>query len=93
VLTADDNGQFHRRVTSILAGIGGTEIVGQAGDVPGAIEVMKPNTVILDIQMPGIRQGKETLADRCHADSRPKSEYQTMSFLVGVEYFLKYQVI
>ena len=56
LLIADDNNAFRTRLASILEDIKGIVVVGQAGDVPGTIEAIertKPDTVILDIHMPG----------------------------------------
>jgi DNA-binding NarL/FixJ family response regulator len=97
---ADDNVPFRTRLASVLASIGGIEVVGQAGDVPGAIEAIeraKPDTVILDIHMPG-GNGLDVL-QAVKASRRatrvimltvgPRSEYQTMSYLTGADYFFE----
>jgi DNA-binding NarL/FixJ family response regulator len=100
ILIADDNVPFRTRLASLLAGIGGIEVVGQAEDVPGAIETFertKPDTVILDIHMPG-GNGLD-VAQAVKASSRktrvimltvgPRSEYQTISYLSGADYFFE----
>jgi DNA-binding NarL/FixJ family response regulator len=53
---ADDNIPFRKRLTTILSSIEGVEIVGSAGEVPTAIELIEktaPDAVILDIHMEG----------------------------------------
>ena len=97
---ADDNVPFRTRLASVLGGIAGIEVVGQTGDVPGTIEAIertKPDTVILDINMPG-----GSGLDLAHALKRsrhsptiimltvgPRSEYETMSYLLGADYFFQ----
>jgi DNA-binding NarL/FixJ family response regulator len=97
---ADDNVPFRTRLASILSGIKGIDIVGEAGDVPGAIEAIrrtKPDTVILDIHMPG-GNGLDVLNVIKSSRSSPRvimltvgprSEYETMSFLTGADYFFE----
>ncbi len=97
---ADDNVPFRTRLASLLAGINGIEIVGQTGDVPGTIEAIErtqPDTVILDINMPG-GNGLDIL----HVIKRsrhsptvimltvgPRSEYETVSYMIGADYFFE----
>jgi DNA-binding NarL/FixJ family response regulator len=100
ILIADDNVQFRTRLASILAGIEGIEIIGQAADVPGtmkAIQQKRPDTVILDIQMPG-GSGLDVLAVAKSLKPAPvvmmltvgsRSEYQVKSFLLGADYFFE----
>ncbi len=97
---ADDNVPFRTRLTSILAGIDGIEIVGVAGDVPGAIDAIKrtkPDTVILDIYMPG-GDGLDVLHEIKSARPSPvvimltvgpRNSYETMSYLTGADYFFE----
>jgi DNA-binding NarL/FixJ family response regulator len=78
----------------------GIKVVGVAGDVPGAIEGikrLKPDTIILDIHMPG-GNGLDVLRF-AKSSSRPplvimltvgpKSEYKALSFLSGADYFFE----
>ena len=97
---ADDNVPFRTRLASVLEGIEGIEVVGQTGDVPGTLEAIqrtKPDTVILDINMPG-----GSGLDLAHVLKRsrptptiimltvgPRSQYETMSYLLGADYFFE----
>jgi DNA-binding NarL/FixJ family response regulator len=56
VIIADDSQVVVERLADLLRDVPGVELVGQAGDVPGTIrciQQMKPDAVILDLQMPG----------------------------------------
>lgn len=56
VFIADDSQVIVERLADLLEEVPGTQLVGQAGDVPGAvsgIHEMKPDALILDLQMPG----------------------------------------
>lgn len=56
VVIADDSSIVRGRMASLLTDLKQVEIVGQAQDVPEAVESvtrLKPDLVILDIQMPG----------------------------------------
>ncbi len=97
---ADDNNQFRTRLASILSTIGGIEIVGEAADVPGAIEAIhrtRPDTVILDIHMPGGNGLDVLTAIKSSRPSPmvimltvgPRSEYETSSYLTGADYFFE----
>ncbi len=97
---ADDNAPFRTRLTSILAAIEGIEIVGVAGDVPGAIAGIrrtKPDTVILDVHMPG-GDGLDVLHEIKSSRSAPvvimltigpRRSYETISYLTGADYFFE----
>jgi DNA-binding NarL/FixJ family response regulator len=100
ILIADDNVQFRTRLASILGSIGGIEIIAETGDVPGTLEAIqetRPDTVILDIHMPG-GNGLDVLAEAKATKPSPmvimltvgpRSEYQTESFLLGADYFFE----
>jgi YesN/AraC family two-component response regulator len=65
VLIVDDSEPIRERLTALLAEIPRIQIVGQTGDGRQALEavrVLKPDSVILDIQLPG-RSGIELLKD------------------------------
>jgi DNA-binding NarL/FixJ family response regulator len=56
VFLADDSPVVIERLKEMIAHVPGVEIVGQAGDVPGAqksIRESNPDVVILDLHMPG----------------------------------------
>jgi len=56
VFITDDSEVVCERLTAMLSEIAGIEIIGQAQDVPGAInsiQKLHPDAVILDIRMPG----------------------------------------
>lgn len=56
VLIADDSSIVRGRMATLLTDVEEVEIVGEAQDVPEAVESvtrLKPDLVILDIQMPG----------------------------------------
>jgi DNA-binding NarL/FixJ family response regulator len=97
---ADDNVPFRTRLASVLGGIDGIEIVGQTGDVPGTMEAIKrtkPDAVILDINMPGGSglDVAQALKRSRHAPTiimltvGPRSEYETLSYLLGADYFFQ----
>jgi DNA-binding NarL/FixJ family response regulator len=97
---ADDSTEFRERLASILSHIDGVDIVGQAGDVPEAIEAIegsKPDTVILDIQMPG-GSGLDVLKVLKSSTPSPvvmmltvgpSSEYKDRCFAMGADYFFE----
>ena len=56
VLIADDSAVIVQRLVTMLADVGGIEIVGHAGTVAEAslaVRALKPDVVILDMHMPG----------------------------------------
>jgi len=56
VFIADDSSAVAERLTDLLEEVPGAQLVGRAGDVPEAvrsIQKMKPDALILDLQMPG----------------------------------------
>ncbi len=56
VFIADDSGAVVERLADLLEEVPGAQLVGQASDVPEAIhniQKIKPDAVILDLQMPG----------------------------------------
>ncbi len=56
IFIADDSRAVVERLADLLEEVPGTQLVGQAGDVPEAIrgiQKMKPDALILDLQMPG----------------------------------------
>jgi DNA-binding NarL/FixJ family response regulator len=100
IVIADDNAPFRTRLATLLSGIGGVEVVAQAEDVTSALEAIdrtKPDTVILDIHMPG-GSGLD-LAQTVKSSHRttrvimltvgPRSEYQTTAYLRGADFFFE----
>jgi DNA-binding NarL/FixJ family response regulator len=56
IFIADDSRVVVERLAGLLEEVPGARLVGQAGDVPAAvngIQQMKPDAVILDLHMPG----------------------------------------
>jgi DNA-binding NarL/FixJ family response regulator len=56
VFIADDSTVVVERLAGLLEEVPGAQLVGQAGDVPEAVrgvQKMKPDALILDLQMPG----------------------------------------
>ncbi len=56
VLIADDSASVRQSLGALLESLDGMEIVGQAADVheaTAAVDELRPDMVILDIQMPG----------------------------------------
>jgi DNA-binding NarL/FixJ family response regulator len=56
VFIADDSRAIVERLADLLEEVPGAQLVGQAGDVPEAvhsIQKIKPDALILDLQMPG----------------------------------------
>jgi DNA-binding NarL/FixJ family response regulator len=56
IFIADDSMVVVERLVDLLDEVPGAQLVGQAGDVPEAvrgIQEMKPDAIILDLQMPG----------------------------------------
>lgn len=97
---ADDNVAFRTHLVSHLLNTEGIEIAGEAGDVPesiAAIRKTKPEVVILDLHMPG-GNGFDVLKDIKSSwpspvvillTVGPRSEYQTLSYLAGADYFFE----
>ncbi len=100
VLIADDNMEFRKRLAEMLREIQGVDVIGGSGDVPGtisAIRKLKPETVILDLQMPG-GSGLDVLTAVKRARSSPtfivltvgtRSEYGSICTAAGADYFFE----
>ena len=72
VFIADDSEPVRERLIALLSEIEGAEVIGQAGNHGEAVEgirSLKPQVVILDIQMPG-GSGIDVLKE-IKRDSRP----------------------
>jgi DNA-binding NarL/FixJ family response regulator len=56
VFIVDDSGAVLKRLADLLDEVPGAQLVGQASDVPEAVEgvqKLRPDVLILDLQMPG----------------------------------------
>jgi DNA-binding NarL/FixJ family response regulator len=97
---ADDNTAFRKRLASVLSGVEGIEIAGQAGEVSDAIKSIDrttPDVVILDIHMPG-GSGLDilkTVKSSLHPPLimmltvGPATEYKEKCFAMGADYFFE----
>ncbi len=97
---ADDNIPFRTRLASIFSAMEGIKVVGEAGDVPGAIDQisrLRPDTIILDIHMPGgsgldvlqVAKSFKPAPIVIMLTVGPRSEYETASYLSGADYFFE----
>ena len=81
VLLADDHTMFRQGIASVLTDYGGIEIVGQADNDAGAVELARrtrPDVVLMQVQMP-ISWAKENLRRMREAtDPPPKVVIVTM---------------
>jgi DNA-binding NarL/FixJ family response regulator len=81
VLLADNHTMFREGIASVLADYGGIEVVGQAENDEGAVELArltKPDVVLMQVQMP-IPRAKENLRRmREIPDPAPKVVIVTM---------------
>src|SRR5215203_2643027 len=81
VLLADNHTMFRQGIARILADYGGMEIVGQADNDEGAVELSrlrKPDVVLMQVQMPISRARENLLRMRESADPAPKVVIVTM---------------
>jgi DNA-binding NarL/FixJ family response regulator len=81
VFIADDSPIVRERLGSLVGEVKGVEVIGQAGDVAEAlagIRRLRPDVVILDIQMPG-GSGIEVLR-------QVKGEYQNCIVIMLTNY-------
>lgn len=98
VFIADDSLVVQERLTALLNGLEGVEIVGQAQTVPDAVSDIgkaKPDVVILDIHMPGgsgidvlrrIKQ-QEPATVVIVLTNYTYPQYRAGSFQAGAEFF------
>ena len=99
IVIADDSQMVVERLADLLRDVPGVELVGKAGDAPDAlrcIQELKPDMVILDLQMPG-GSGLEVL--RAIRPERPElfvmiftnytyPQYREECLAAGANYFL-----
>ena len=99
VFIVDDSSIVVERLTDLLAEVPGAELIGRAGDVPEALQAirnMKPDALILDLQMPG-GSGLDVLrairGDYPHLQilictNYPYPQYREQCFTAGANFFL-----
>ncbi|HZQ68203.1 MAG TPA: response regulator transcription factor [Terriglobales bacterium] len=99
VFIADDSRVVVERLADLLQEVPGAELVGQAGDVPETvlgIRKMKPDALILDLQMPG-GSGLDVLrairTDYPHLQvlictNYPYPQYRQECLTAGADFFL-----
>ena len=99
VFIADDSRVIVERLADLLEEVPGTQFVGQAGDVAAAvsgIERMKPDAVILDLQMPGgsgldVLRAIRTSYPRLYVlicTNYPYPQYREECLTAGADFFL-----
>ena len=99
VFIADDSSAVVERLADLLEEVPGAQLVGRAGDVTEAVrsvQKMKPDTLILDLQMPG-GSGLDVLrairADHPHlyvliCTNYPYPQYREECLGAGANFFL-----
>jgi DNA-binding NarL/FixJ family response regulator len=99
VFIADDSRVVVERLAGLLDEVPGARLVGQAGDVPSAvngIHKMKPDALILDLHMPGgsgldvLRAIRTELPDLfvLICTNYPYPEYREQCLIAGANLFL-----
>jgi len=99
VFLADDSALIRDRLQSLLAGITGVAVIGQAADGLVAVNSareLKPDVVILDISMPG-KNGLDVLQELKKFEpapcviiltSHPNPQYREKCLELGADHFL-----
>ena len=99
VFIADDSRVIVERLADLLKEVSGVQLVGNAGDVPGAIRSIpkaNPDVVILDLQMPGgtgldvLRSVRENHSGTwiLICTNYPYPRYRDECIAAGADYFL-----
>ena len=81
LLLADDHTMFRQGIAGVLADYGGMEVVGQADNDESAVEMarrLKPDVVLMQVQMPFPRARENLRAMRATAEPPPKVVIVTM---------------
>jgi DNA-binding NarL/FixJ family response regulator len=81
VLLADNHTMFREGIARVLADYGGIEVVGQADNDEGAVELVrltKPDVILMQVQMPIPRARENFLRMREVSDPAPKVVIVTM---------------
>ncbi len=81
VLLADDHTMFRQGIVGVLADYGGMEVVGQTDNDESAVEMtrrLRPDVVLMQVQMPFERARENLLRMRRVADPPPKIIIVTM---------------
>jgi DNA-binding NarL/FixJ family response regulator len=99
VFIADDSGAVVKRLTDLLEEVPGAQLLGQASNVPEtvqAVQKLRPDVLILDLQMPG-GTGLDVLhairMDNPHlyvliCTNYPYSQVRDECFTAGANFFL-----
>jgi DNA-binding NarL/FixJ family response regulator len=99
VFIVDDSSAVLERLTLLLDDVPGVELVGQASDVPQAVQRIQeamPDALVLDLHMPGgtgldvlraIRPSQPRLRVLI-CTNYPDSEYRQQCMAAGADYFL-----
>ena len=99
LLIVDDSAPLRARLAAIFSLIEGIKVIGQAQDAPEAlasIRALRPDVVILDIQMPGgsgidvLREVKRRYPSTIAImlTNHPYPQYQQRCAELGADYFL-----
>lgn len=99
VFIVDDSYAVVERLEAVLSELGGLELVGHAADAPEAIKSvwqLRPDVVILDLQMPGgsgigvleaIKRGMPSVKVIIFTNF-PLPQYKSKCFEAGADFFL-----
>ena len=99
VFIADDSLQVVERLTDLLSGLPGIELAGNAGEVSGGLQRirrLRPDALILDLEMPGgsgldvLRAVRKELPDLLIlvCTNYPYQQYRKECLAAGANYFL-----
>lgn len=98
IFIADDSSMVRERLANFVSGLEDAELIGQAADVPSALNALSrlaPDLVILDIRMPG-SSGIQVLEQLKRSPSPPvvimltafaTDQYRQKCLSLGADYF------